>query len=150
MSFSLFYSVLCLVFETHVHQKQVFKRYFSGYTWVVTDVFKATKNACSHAYSKRQIQDGKWADKNTSKTILMDKTGVKILFFGRSNWGKEKGNLGHLVQIHVCRQISLMISLRTQTAYFRKIRERRPRISAKYVCVRRRTLTNIIQKNAFI
>ena len=55
------------------------------------DVFKATKNACSHAYSKRQIQDGKWEDKNTLKTILMDKTGVKILFFGRSNWGKEKG-----------------------------------------------------------
>ena len=68
----------------------MFKRYFSGYTWVVTDVLKATKNAFSHAYSKRQIQDGKWADKNTSKTILMDKAGVKILFFGRSNWGKEK------------------------------------------------------------
>ena len=150
MSFSLFYIIFCLVFEKHVHQKQVFKRYFSGCTWVLTDVFKATKNTCSHAYSKRQIQDGKWADKNTSKTILIDKTGVKILFFGRSNWGKEKGNLGHLVQIHVCRQISLMTSLRTQTAYFRKIRERRPRISAKYVCVRRRTLTNIIQKNAFI
>ena len=54
----------------------------------------------------------------------MGKTGVKILFFGRSNSGKEKGNLGHVVQIHVCRQISLMTSLRTQTAYFRKIRLR--------------------------
>ena len=54
----------------------------------------------------------------------MGKTGVKILFFGRSNTGKEKGNLGHVVQIHVCRQISLMTSLRTQTAYFRKIRLR--------------------------
>ena len=54
----------------------------------------------------------------------MGKTGVKILFFGRSNSGKEKGNLGHVVQIHVCRQISLMTSLRTQTAYFRIIRLR--------------------------
>ena len=54
----------------------------------------------------------------------MGKTGVKILFFGRSNSGKEKGNLGHVAQIHVCRQISLMTSLRTQTAYFRKIRLR--------------------------
>ena len=119
------------------------------------DVFKATKIACCHAYGKRQIQvesyqNGKWGNQKHFKTILMDKTGVKTLFFGRSNWGKEKGNLGHVVQIHVCRQISLMTSLRTQTAYFRKIRERRPRISAKYVCVRRRTLTNIIQKNAFI
>ena len=52
----------------------------------------------------------------------MGKTGVKILFFGRSNSGKEKGNLGHVVQIHVCRQISLMTSLQTQTSYFRKIR----------------------------
>ena len=54
----------------------------------------------------------------------MGKTGVKILLFGRINRGKEKGNLGHVVQIHVCRQISLMTSLRTQTAYFRKIRLR--------------------------
>ena len=54
----------------------------------------------------------------------MGKTGVKILFFGRSNSGKEKGNLGHVAQIHVRRQISLMKSLRTQTAYFRKIRLR--------------------------
>ena len=54
----------------------------------------------------------------------MGKTGVIILFFGRSNSGKEKGNLGHVAQIHVCRQISLMTSLRTQTAYFRKIRLR--------------------------
>ena len=54
----------------------------------------------------------------------MGKTGVKILFFGRSNSGKEKGNLGHVVQIHVCRQIFLMTSLRTQTAYFRIIRLR--------------------------
>ena len=69
----------------------------------------------------------------------MGKTGVKILFFGRSNSGKEKGNLGNVAQIHVCRQVSLMTSLRTQTAF-----------SAKYVCVRRLTLTNIIQKKAFI
>ena len=53
------------------------------------DVFKATKIACRHAYGKRQIQvesyqNGKWADKNF-KTILMDKTGVKMLIFGRSN-----------------------------------------------------------------
>ena len=54
----------------------------------------------------------------------MGKTGVKIIFFGSSNWGKEKGDLGHVAQIHVCRQISLMTSLRTQTAYFRKIRLR--------------------------
>ena len=54
----------------------------------------------------------------------MGKTGVKILFFGRINRGKEKGNLGHVIQIHVCRQVSLMTSLRTQTAYFRKIRLR--------------------------
>ena len=37
---------------------------------------------------------------------------------------KEKENLGHVAQIHVCRQVSLMTSLRTQTAYFRKIRLR--------------------------
>ena len=61
----------------------------------------------------------------------MGKTGVKILFFGRSNSGKETGNLGHVVQIHVCRQVSLMT---------------RPRVSAKYVCVLRLTLTNTIQK----
>ena len=90
---------------------------------------KATKIACRHAYSKRQIQvesyqNGKWGNQKHFKTILMDKTVVKILFFGRSNWGKEKGNLGHVVQIHVCRQVSLMTSLRTQTAYFRKIRLR--------------------------
>ena len=54
----------------------------------------------------------------------MGKTGVIILFFGRSNSGKENGNFGHVAQIHVCRQISLMTSLRTQTAYFRKIRLR--------------------------
>ena len=54
----------------------------------------------------------------------MVKTGVKILFFGRSNCGKEKGNHGQVVQINVCRQVSLMASLRTQTAYFRKIRLR--------------------------
>ena len=84
------------------------------------DVFKATKIACSHAYGKRHIQDGKWADKNTSKQF-MDKTGEKILIFGSSNWGKEKGNLGHVAQIHVCRQISLMTRLWTQTAYFHKI-----------------------------
>ena len=54
----------------------------------------------------------------------MDKTSVKILFFGRSNRGKEKGNLGHVLQIHVCRQISLMTSLPKQTAYFCKIRLR--------------------------
>ena len=93
------------------------------------DVFKATKIACCHAYGKRQIQvesyqNGKWAYQKHFKTILMGKTGVKILFFGRSNWGKEKGNLGHVVQIHVCRQVSLMTSLLTQTAYFRKIRLR--------------------------
>ena len=54
----------------------------------------------------------------------MGKTGVKILLFGRINRGKEKGNLGDVVQIHVCRQISIIPSLRTQTAYFRKIRLR--------------------------
>ena len=107
----------------------MFKRYFSGYTLVIIDVFKATKIACRNAYSKRQIQvesyqNGKWRYQKHFKTILMDKTGLKILFFGRSNWGEEKGNLGHVAQIHVCRQISIMTSLRTQTAYFRKIRLR--------------------------
>ena len=72
------------------------------YTLVIIDVFKATKIACCHAYGKRQIQvesyqNGKWAYQKHFKTILMGKTGVKILFFGRSNWGKEKGNLGHAV-----------------------------------------------------
>ena len=90
---------------------------------------KATKIACRHAHSKRQIQvesyqNGKWGGKKHFKTILMEKTGEKILFFGRSNWREKKGNLGHVVQIHVCRQVSLMTSLRTQTAYFRKIRLR--------------------------
>ena len=54
------------------------------------DVFKGAKIACCHAYGKRQIQvesSAKWKmrRKKHFKTILMDKTGVKILFFGRSN-----------------------------------------------------------------
>ena len=73
------------------------------------DDFKGAKIACCHAYGKRQIQvesyqNGKWGGKKHFKTILMDKTGEKILFFGRSNWRKKKGNLGHVVQIHICRQ----------------------------------------------
>ena len=63
-------------------------------------------------------------EKNTSKQFLRIKLEWKYYFFSRSNWGKEKGNLGHVAQFHVCRQISLMTSLRTQTAYFRKIRLR--------------------------
>ena len=63
-------------------------------------------------------------EKNTSKQFLRIKLAWKYYFFGRSNWGKEKGNLGHVAQIHVCRQISIMTSLRTQTAYFCKIRLR--------------------------
>ena len=34
----------------------MFKRYFSGYTLVMIDVFKGTKIACCHAYGKREIQ----------------------------------------------------------------------------------------------
>ena len=62
--------------------------------------------------------------KTLQKQFLWLKQAWKYYFFGRGNWGIEKGNLGHVAQIHVCRQISLMTSLRTQTAYFRKIRLR--------------------------
>ena len=49
------------------------------------DVFKATKIACRHAYSKLQIQlesyqNGKWADKNTSKQFLWIKLEWKYYF----------------------------------------------------------------------
>ena len=62
--------------------------------------------------------------KTLQKQFLWLKLAWKYYFFGGGNWGIEKGNLGHVAQIHVCRQISLMTSLRTQTAYFRKIRLR--------------------------
>ena len=78
-------------------------------------------------------------EKNTSKIFLRIKLAWKYYFFGRSNWGKEKGNLGHVAQIHVCRQISIMTSLRTQTAYFRKIRLRS-----------RANIDEYYPKNAFI
>ena len=49
------------------------------------DVFKGSKIACCHAYGKRQIQDesyqnGKWADKNTSKQFLWKKVAWKYYF----------------------------------------------------------------------
>ena len=89
---------------------------------------KASKIACRHAHSKRQIQvegyqNGKWTDKNTSNQFLWIKLVWKYYFLVEVI-EKEKGNLGHVVQIHVCRQISIMTSLQTQTAYFRKIRLR--------------------------
>ena len=62
-------------------------------------------------------------EKNTSKQFLWIKLAWKYYFLVEVI-EKEKGNLGHVAQIHVCRQISIMTSLRTQTAYFRKIRLR--------------------------
>ena len=62
-------------------------------------------------------------EKNTSKQFLWIKLAWKYYFLVEVI-EKGKGNLGHVAQIHVCRQISLMTSLRTQTAYFRKIRLR--------------------------
>ena len=62
-------------------------------------------------------------EKNTSKQFLWIKLVWKYYFLVEVI-EKEKGNLGHVAQIHVCRQISIMTSLRTQTAYFCKIRLR--------------------------
>ena len=74
-------------------------------------------------FKLRVRQNGKWGENNTSKQFLWIKLAWKYYFLEEVIDGK-KGNLGHVVQIHVCRQISLMTSLRTQTAYFRKIRLR--------------------------
>ena len=89
---------------------------------------KATKIACRHAHSKRQIQLEGYQmeneeEKNTSKQFLWIKLAWKYYFLVEVI-EKEKGKLGHVAQIHVCRQISIMTSLRTQTAYFPKIRLR--------------------------
>ena len=62
-------------------------------------------------------------EKNTSNQFLWIKLVWKYYFLVEVI-EKEKGNLGHVAQIHVCRQISIMTSLQTQTAYFRKIRLR--------------------------
>ena len=62
-------------------------------------------------------------EKNTSKQFLWIKLAWKYYFLVEVI-EKEKGNLGHVAQIHVCRQISIMTSLWTQTAHFRKIRLR--------------------------
>ena len=114
MSFSLFYSVLCL-WKTC---KSIYLSYDRCLKSLRLHVVTLT--------AKRQIQvesyqNGKWGGKNTSKQFLWIKLVWKYYFLVEVI-EKEKGNLGHVAQIHVCRQISIMTSLRTQTAYFRKIR----------------------------
>ena len=50
-----------------------------------------------------------------------------------------------MVQIHVCRQVSLMTSLLTQTAYFRKIRLRSQANIDQYYPKKGLYMGNIIQ-----
>ena len=49
----------------------------------MTDVFKANKITCSHAYSKRFKMENEQI--KTLQNNSIGKTGVKILFFGSSN-----------------------------------------------------------------
>ena len=62
--------------------------------------------------------------KTLQKQFLWIKLAWKYYFLVEAIEEKKRKNLGHVVQIHVCRQISIIPSLRTQTAYFRKIRLR--------------------------
>ena len=75
------------------------------------------------SFKLRVIKMENEEEKNTSKQFSWIKLAWKYYFLVEVI-ERGKGNLVHVVQIHVCRQISIMTSLRTQTAYFRKIRLR--------------------------